>query len=80
MTRIEIVITVFRLLGVIALIACVLFLIAMFSFDTLGMDDASHVMQVSLNVAVLALVGAAGLQIVLGIPLWLFQKMRPARG
>ena len=80
MTRSELVIECIRLFSVVALAACVLFVVLIWGSDSLQLYAVSDVIQVGLDASVIALIAAAGLQIFVAIPLWLYPKFRRSHG
>jgi hypothetical protein len=80
MTRSELVIGLIRLFGIVALGACGLFLLLIWGADSAGADTFSYFMQRALDISTIALVVAAGLQVLVALPLWLIPKFRRSHG
>ena len=80
MSRTDIAFEIIRLLTVVAFLVCGLCVLAIWGADTLQLYTVSDVIQVVLDAAVIALIGASALLIVIGIPLWLIPKFRRSHG
>ena len=80
MTRSEIAIELIRAFAILALLLCVLFMLLVWAADSFALEAVSNVLQTALYVSTIALVVAALLQVVVGIPLWLIPKFRRSHG